>query len=264
MSASTGTDDKGFRIVTIPCLRDNYAFLIHDSTTNRTALIDAPEADPIETVLRARGWKLDAILLTHHHDDHIAAVPALLQNHKAQVYGAAADRHRLPPLDHALKGGDVFSLLGTPVEVIEVPGHTIGHIAFHLPELTAAFTGDSLMVMGCGRLFEGTAAQMYHSLTQLAALPPETLIHSGHEYTESNMRFALSILPDDPSLRARATKIAACRAEGSFTVPARLEKELATNPFLRAGEAQIARAIDMPDADPLRVFTRLRAMKDDF
>ncbi|ARO14064.1 hydroxyacylglutathione hydrolase [Ketogulonicigenium robustum] len=264
MSVTTGTDDKGFQIVTIPCLRDNYAFLIHDTTTNRTALIDAPEAAPIQTVLRARGWRLDAILLTHHHDDHIQAVPALVAEFKAKVYGAAADAERLPPLGHALKPGDRFSLLGTPVEVLDVPGHTVGHIAFYLPELSAVFTGDSLMVMGCGRLFEGTPAQMYDTLQRLAALPADTMVYSGHEYTESNMRFALSLLPDDPALRARAAKIAAVRAEGGFTIPAKLSQELATNPFLRSADPAIAHAVDMDGQDPARVFAKLRSLKDSF
>jgi hydroxyacylglutathione hydrolase len=215
-------------VVTVPCRTDNYAFLVHETATGATALVDAPEAAPIRAALDARGWRLTDILLTHHHDDHVAAVPALRAG--AQVVGAAADSHRLPELDHAVRAGETIEVAGTRVDVLDASGHTMGHVAYHMPALGVAFTADSLMALGCGRLFEGDAATMWATLTRLAALPPETWICSGHEYTQANARFALSVDGDNPDLRARAAAIEAARAEGRPTVPSRLADEIATNP----------------------------------
>lgn len=251
-------------IVTIPCLKDNYAFLLHDRATGATAVIDVPEAEPIRAALAARGWTLSDILITHHHGDHIDGVAALRAASGAQVWGAGADAHRLPALDHALSPGDRFLVGELAVDVIDVPGHTIGHIAFHVPQAQAVFTADSLMAMGCGRLFEGTAAQMWDSLQELAALPPGTLVCSGHEYTASNARFAMTIEPDNPALISRVRDIEAARAAGKPTVPSPLSLELATNPFLRAAEAGIARHLGMVGAPPADVFARIRSLKDAF
>ncbi|MEM9970428.1 MAG: hydroxyacylglutathione hydrolase, partial [Pseudomonadota bacterium] len=168
-----------FDLVTIPCRSDNYAFLLHRG--GQTALIDAPEAAPILTELARRDWSLDEIWLTHHHSDHIEGVPALVEAHGCRVRGAAADAHRLPSLDHAHKGGDQFTFAGADVDVMEVYGHTVGHIAFHMPAADAVFTGDSLMALGCGRLFEGTPDQMWDALSRLAALPGDPMVFSGHE-----------------------------------------------------------------------------------
>ena len=194
-------------IVTIPCLKDNYAFLLHDPNTGATAVIDVPEAEPIQAALAARGWTLSNILITHHHWDHVDGVAALRAATGARVWGAAADAHRLPPLDQAVAEGDSVMIGGIAAHVIDVPGHTIGHIAFHVPQAQAVFTADSLMALGCGRLFEGTAAQMWDSLQKLAALPPETQVCSGHEYTAGNARFALTIEPDNPKLMSRVRQI---------------------------------------------------------
>ena len=188
-------------LVTIPCLSDNYAFLLHDARTGQTALVDAPEAAPIKTALDARGWTLTDILLTHHHADHINGLAPLRGS--ARVIGAAADAHRLPPLDLAVAEGDSITVCGETVDVLEVPGHTVGHIAFHVPGAGLVFTADSLMAMGCGRLFEGTPAQMWDSLLKLRALPAETVVCSGHEYTSANMAFALSLEPANPRLILR-------------------------------------------------------------
>ena len=251
-------------LVTIPCLTDNYAYLLHDDASGHTTLIDAPEAAPILAALAARGWRLDQILLTHHHSDHIQAVPEIVAATSAAVLGAQADAHRLPPLTRALAPGDSVAIGPETALVLDVSGHTVGHIAFHLPDSALAFTADSLMAGGCGRLFEGTPALMWESLQKLAALPGETLICSGHEYTTSNLRFAATIDPDNPALQARIADVALARAENRPTVPARLSLELATNPFLRARLPHIKALIGLPDATDTQAFAEIRTRKDKF
>lgn len=189
---------------------------------------------------------------------------ALVAATGARVIGAAADAHRLPPLDRALLDGDLILVGAEAGHVIDVPGHTLGHIAFHFPASALVFTADSLMAMGCGRLFEGTPAQMWDSLSKLAKLPPETLICSGHEYTAANMRFALSLEPDNPNLILRSDRITAARSQGLPTVPSRLADELATNPFLRANSAQTKALLGSRNATDAEAFADLRARKDSF
>ncbi|MEX0371347.1 MAG: hydroxyacylglutathione hydrolase, partial [Tateyamaria sp.] len=226
-------------IRTIPCLSDNYAFLAHDPETGKTALIDVPEAGPILSVLEETGWTLTDILITHHHYDHIDGLDAVLAAYPAQVVGAAADAHRLPKLDHAVAEGDTASIGHERGTVIDVSGHTVGHIAFHFPGAKAVFTADSLMALGCGRVFEGTKPQMHKSLQKLAALPGETRVYSGHEYTAANGKFALTIDPENLDLISRIDEVADKRASGTPTVPSLLSEELATNPFLRAHDPAI-------------------------
>ncbi len=249
-------------LVTVPCLADNYAFLLHDPGSGATACIDVPEAAPILQALAARGWRLSDIWITHHHPDHVGGVAALVAATGAQVTGAAADAHRLPPLDRAVVPGDSVALGASRGTVLDVPGHTVGHIAYVLPGF--AFTADSLMAAGCGRLFEGTPAQMWDSLRRLAALPGDTLICSGHEYTAANIRFALTIEPGNPALQARAARVAEARAAGRPTVPSTLAEEQATNPFLRAGLPEIRAALGMADAPGAAVLAEIRARKDRF
>lgn len=251
-------------IVTVACLKDNYAFLVHDTATGATAVVDVPDETPVEAELARRGWALGEILITHHHADHTDGVDALREATGARVTGAKADAGRLPRLDRAVAEGDRFALGSAEVRVLDVPGHTVGHIAFHLPAANAVFTADSLMALGCGRVFEGTAAQMWASLTKLAALPPETLVCSGHEYTETNARFALTIEPDNPELLARAERVRAARARGAPTVPSTLAEELATNPFLRARLPEVKAAIGLPGAADAEAFAEIRARKDRF
>lgn len=251
-------------IVTIPCLADNYAYLLHDAATGATAVVDVPEVGPIVAELKARGWRLSDILITHHHADHIQGVAELVAATGAKVTGAAADAHRLPPLDRAVAEGDQISLGSETGRVLDVSGHTLGHIAYHFPASRAVFTADSLMALGCGRLFEGSPAQMWQSLGKLAALPPETLVCSGHEYTQSNARFALTVDPDNPALISRSERVAAARAEGRPTVPSTLAEELATNPFLRAGAPQIKAALGLSEATDAECFAEIRRRKDRF
>ncbi|MDH3264418.1 MAG: hydroxyacylglutathione hydrolase [Paracoccaceae bacterium] len=251
-------------IVTIPCLKDNYAFLLHDTATGATAVVDVPDETPVEAELARRGWALTDILLTHHHADHIDGVDALREATGAKVSGAAADARRLPRLDRAVAEGDTFTLGSAEVRVLDVSGHTVGHIAFHVPAANAVFTADSLMALGCGRVFEGTAPQMWQSLSKLAALPPGTRVCSGHEYTEANARFALTIEPANPDLVARAEHVRAARARGEPTVPSTLAEELATNPFLRARLPAVKAAIGMPGAPDAEAFAEIRRRKDRF
>lgn len=251
-------------LVTLPCLADNYAFLLHDPRSGATAVVDVPEAEPVQRALAERGWQLSDILITHHHDDHIAGVDALRAATGARVTGAQADAHRLPRLDRAVTPGDRLAFGPDWAEVIAVPGHTLGHVAYHFAQSGLLFSGDSLMAGGCGRLFEGTPAQMWDSLSRLARLPETTLVCSGHEYTAGNLRFAATIEPDNAALRARIAWVAAERAAGRYTVPSTLAEERATNPFLRAGLASVKAAIGLPEASDTESLAELRARKNRF
>lgn len=249
---------------TVPCLRDNYAYLIHDASSGRTAVVDVPEAAPIERALAQSGWTLSDILITHHHDDHIGGVEALRAATGAAVWGARADQHRLPALDHVLEEGDLMTLGGESGIVIDVPGHTVGHIAFHFPDSALAFTADSLMALGCGRLFEGSAAQMWDSLRKLMALPENTLICSGHDYIKGNGAFALSVDPDNIALKTRLADLEAGRASGKPMATASLGVEKATNPFLRASQDYLKTRCGQATATDLEMFAYLRDLKDRF
>jgi hydroxyacylglutathione hydrolase len=244
----------------IPCRSDNYGYLLHDPIEDVFAVIDAPEAAPLIAAIDAAGGRLDLILLTHHHGDHVEAVADLVARYGARVIGAAADAHRLPPLDHQVAEGDRVRVGAQEGAVIDVSGHTLGHIAYHFEGCAAAFTADSLMALGCGRLFEGTPSQMWASLSKLMELPPETRIHSGHDYFDANARFALSIEPDNAALRERIAR----KADGTPVMPATLAVELATNPFLRAPLPGVKAAVEMAGEDDGEVFAEIRRRKDSF
>lgn len=248
----------------VPCLADNYCYIVHDPATDTTTAVDVPDAVPVLRELSERGWKLSHILLTHHHHDHIDGVRALAAATGARVIGAAADAPRLPRLTEEAAPGRDLHIGMEAVRVIEASGHTVGHLAYYFPDAGLAFTGDSLMSWGCGRLFEGSPAQMFDTLSRLAALPDDTLICSGHEYTEANGRFALSLEPDNPALQARMADTRARRARNAPTVPVPLALEKATNPFLRAADPGLRRALGMETATDLAVFTEARARKDRF
>lgn len=251
-------------LLTLPCRSDNYAFLVHDPESGATALFDAPETAPIMAALSDRGWTLTDLFLTHHHGDHVEGVEDLRAAHGCRVVGAAKDAERLPPLDKAVNPGDALEFAGHTLDVLAADGHTIGHIAYYLADAGAAFTGDSLMALGCGRLFEGTPEQMWDTLSRLMALPEDTQICSGHEYTAANARFALSVDPQNPALIKRAEDTDDMRARGAFTVPSRLSLELATNPFLRAGAPEMKKAVGMENASDAEVFAAIRRAKDNF
>ncbi len=257
----------GLEIVTVPCRSDNYAYLLRDAATGQVALVDAPEERPIRAALEARGWGLDQIWVTHHHGDHTEAVGPLKAEFHCKVVGHAKDAARLPTLDLAVGEGDRVALGETEARVVDVSGHTIGHIAFVVEdtgEAPAAFTADSLMALGCGRVFEGTHAMMWESLSKLMALPPETRIYSGHNYGQANGRFARSIEPENAALLARIGRIEAADAEGAPIVPVTLGEELATNPFLRAPEPEVKAAVGLAGADDAAVFAEIRRRKDMF
>jgi len=251
-------------IVTVPCLSDNYAFLLHDAATGATAVVDAPEAGPIRAALAERGWTLTDILITHHHWDHVDGVADLVAETGAATWGNAADAARLPPLTHALSPGAHVTIGGETGTMMDVSGHTIGHVAFHFAASNAVFTADSLMALGCGRLFEGTPGQMFDSLSRLAALPPETIVYSGHEYTAANAKFAMTIEPDNPDLILRRDAVEAARRENRPTVPSTMREELATNPFLRTRSSAIKTRLGMAEASEPDIFAEIRARKDNF
>ena len=238
----------------VPILSDNYAWLLRDEATGLRAAVDPADADAVIRAIDALDARLDLILLTHHHDDHVAGTDRVRRRYGCPVVGAAADARRLPALDRGVAEGDEVALGEASARVFDTPGHTRGHIAFAFEGADGAppvlLCGDTLFSLGCGRLLEGTAAEMFASLRKLAALPPETLVCCGHEYTQSNARFALHADPGNTALRARAAEVERLRAEGRPTVPSRLGDELAENPFLRA-----------PDVPTL---ARLRSEKDTF
>jgi hydroxyacylglutathione hydrolase len=233
----------------VPILKDNYAWLLRDSS-GATAIVDPAEPEPVIAALERAGGQLDLILLTHHHADHVAGTDEVRARFSARVVGAAADARRLPNLDQAVREGDRVALGDAAAEVIDTPGHTRGQINFYFPDGGVLLSGDTLFSLGCGRLIEGSAAEMFASLRKLAALPGATQVCCGHEYTESNARFALSVDGGNQALVRRAEEARRQRAAGQPTVPSLLSDELATNPFLRAPD--VAR------------FADLRARKDRF
>lgn len=237
-------------VVAVPVLADNYAWLLRDAASGTVAVVDPGEAGAVEAALAARGWRPALILLTHHHADHVGGAAALRAAHGAAVVGAAADAHRLPPLDRAVRPGETVAVGDTVAEVIDTPGHTRGHIAYHFPAAAVLACGDTLFSLGCGRMFEGTAEVFFATLRRLAALPDETLLLCGHEYTAANARFALTVEPDNAALQGRAAEVEALRAAGRPTLPVPLGREKQANPFLRAADAA--------------AFARLRAAKDAF
>lgn len=244
----------------IRCLKDNYAFLVHDRATGEATLIDAPEARPILAALERSGARLTRVLITHHHWDHVDGLAEICAAHPAAVFGNAADRARLPALDHAFAPGD--SLLDGDCTVLDAAGHTLGHVAFHFPRLQALFSADSLMTHGCGRLFEGTAADMFATIARFAALPDETRIYSGHDYAASNLAFAAGYAPEPDALAARQAELARLAREGLPTTGTTLASEKALNPYLRTHLPQVAEAAGLPGAPPLEVFAEIRRRKD--
>lgn len=248
----------------VPCRTDNYALLLHDDATGTTVLVDAPEEAPLRDALARRQWRLTHILITHHHADHVEALLPLKQAFGIQAYGPDRDMGRITGLDKGLRDGDRLQAGSFAVEVMETPGHTLGHIAFHFPNAAILCAGDTLFALGCGRLFEGTPEMMWMSLQRLRALPPHTSLYCGHEYTLANARFALSVNPGNTALAAYAARVEALRMANRPTLPSTIRAECDANPFLRADDPSLAAALGMEGADALAVFTELRARKDRF
>lgn len=251
-------------IVLVPALSDNYVYLLHDAGTGATAVVDPAEAEPVEAALAERGWTLSQIVNTHHHHDHIGGNDALKAKYGVPIVGPRSEAARIPGMDVTVGDGDTVDIIGHTATVYETPGHTTGHIAFHIADSAALLCGDTLFALGCGRMFEGTPAQFWTSLSTLRSLPTETRIYCGHEYTQSNARFALSVDGGNAKLKARAEEIDRLRAAGRPTIPSTIGDELDTNPFLRADDPAMAAAVGMAGADPVAVFAEIRKRKDAF
>jgi hydroxyacylglutathione hydrolase len=247
-----------------PCLQDNYGFLLHDPDAQLTAAIDTPDAGAILAELQSKAWRLTHILNTHHHADHAGGNLRLKERTGCRIVGPRADAARIPGIDIEVAEGDVFAFGSHPVRVHDTPGHTRGHIVYFLPDDEIAFVGDTLFAMGCGRLFEGTPAQMWGSLRKISAWPSGTQLYCAHEYTQANARFALTVEPGNQALIERANEVNRMRAAGRPTIPTTLRQELATNPFMRAASPELKAAIGLPGADEVAVFAKTRALKDAF
>ena len=248
----------------LPALSDNYIYLLHEADSGTTAIVDPAVPEPVIAALEERGLKLDLILNTHHHMDHIGGNAALKARYGATLIGPRAELSRIPDMDRTVGEGDEVAVGGETARVIETPGHTSGHISFWFENSKALFCGDTLFALGCGRLFEGTPAQMWDSLSKLRALPDDTLVYCGHEYTAGNAKFALTIEPDNQALAAYAEQIAATRARNRPTIPALLGEEKRTNPFLRADQPGLQAAIGMPNSSTVTAFAEVRGRKDRF
>jgi len=248
----------------IPAFQDNYIWLL--ARNGQAVVVDPGDAAPVHTELRRSGLQLTDILVTHHHGDHVGGVAELADTYRARVWGPA--RESIPRRDVALREGDSIEVMGQRFEVIDIPGHTLGHIALHAPALDAVLCGDTLFTCGCGRLFEGTAEQMVTSLSKLARLPDATRVYCGHEYTLSNLRFARAVEPDNAPLAQRQRECEQLRARGEPTVPSTLALEKATNPFLRCEQASVRAAAERHSrgagSDPVATFAALRAWKNAF
>jgi hydroxyacylglutathione hydrolase len=246
------------------CKSDNFGVLLRDAASGETALIDAPEEAAILAAVERTGWRPTVILTTHHHLDHVEANLALKKRFGLRIVGPKAEAEKIPGIDETVEEGDPLRFAGEEVRVIATPGHTAGHVTYHLPSAGLAFAGDTLFALGCGRLFEAGAEVMHRSLSKLAALPPETAVYCGHEYTQANARFALSVDPTNPALKARAAEIDRLRGEGKPTLPTTIAEELETNPFLRWGDPALRRNLGMENAADWEVLAEVRKRKDVF
>lgn len=244
--------------------QDNFGYLIHDEASGRTAALDAPEAAAIRAALDRRGWRLSDIFITHHHLDHVEAIAELKAAFGSRVVGPRAEADKIEGLDELVGDGDRVRLGETVFDIIATPGHTLGHIVYHDAENKHLFSADALFSLGVGRMFEGTPGPMWSGLERLRALPDETLVYCGHEYTESNARFALSIDPDNAALQGRAAAVRALRAAGRPTIPFPLGEDKRANPFLRADAPELARHYGLEGKHPSEVFAAIRRGKDNF
>jgi hydroxyacylglutathione hydrolase len=246
------------------CRKDNYGVLLHDPASGATAAIDAPEAAPIEAALKATGWRLTDILVTHHHADHTDGIVELKQKHKCRVVAPQAEAGKIPAVDETVREGDTVKVGALSANVIETPGHTAGHITFHFGADKLAFAGDTLFSIGCGRVIEGTPEMMWESLLKLRKLPGDTRVYCGHEYTLANIKFAQIIEPDNAALKARAVEAQKQIADGAFTIPTTIDEENAANVFLRADVPAVAAAVGLAGKPAAQVFAEVRARKNKF
>lgn len=248
----------------VPCLSDNYAVLLHDSVTEATAVVDAPDGAAIIAAADAAGWSITEVLVTHHHADHVQGIPALKARYGATVVGPRQEAEAIPGIDAVVEDGDPVAVGGLVGRVLETPGHTRGHVVYLFEDEHLLFSGDTLFSLGCGRAFECEPAVLWRSLARLRALPGDLSVYCGHEYTLANARFALSVDPGNGDLRAFVARVEQARAQGLPTVPSLLADEVKANPFLRADDAVIAAGLGLAGAEPDVVFTELRERKNNF
>ncbi|KAL7145512.1 hypothetical protein ABFS83_07G089300 [Erythranthe nasuta] len=256
---------SSLQIELVPCLRDNYAYLLHDVDTGTVGVVDPSESVPIIEALNKKNWNLNYILNTHHHYDHTGGNIDLKERYGAKVIGSGLDKERIPGIDIVLNDGDKWMFASHQVLVMSTPGHTRGHISFYFPGSKSVFTGDTLFSLSCGKLFEGTPQQMLSSLRKITSLPDDTNVYCGHEYTFSNSKFALSIEPGNQELQSYATDIVHLRNKGLPTIPCSLGKEKLCNPFLRTSSLEIRRSLKIPEsADDAEALGAIRQAKDNF
>ena len=246
------------------CRSDNFGVLVHEAESGTTITIDAPAEEPILAALDEAGWTLTHVLTTHHHGDHVEANEALKARFHVEVIGPEKEKMKIPGIDRAVSGGQTIDVGGIAVEVIDTPGHTLGHVSYYMPQAQALFAADTLFSLGCGRLFEGDPAMMWESLKRLRELPGETLLYCGHEYTATNAKCALAVDPGNVALRERVGEVEELRREGQPTLPVLLEREKKTNPFLRADDPSLMAAMGMEGADPVDVFAAIRRKRDQY
>jgi hydroxyacylglutathione hydrolase len=244
------------------CLKDNYGVLLHDPTSGATAAIDAPEAAPVEAALKATGWKLTDILVTHHHADHTDGIAALKGSHRCRVVAPHGEAARIPLVDETVRENDKVRVGSLEARVLETPGHTAGHISYVFPADKLAFVGDTLFSIGCGRVIEGTPEMMWQSLLKLRGLPDDTRVYCGHEYTLANVRFARTIEPDNAALAAREKEVEKLVAAKTPTIPSTLGEEKAANPFLRADVPEVAKLLGLAGKPAWQVFAEIRERKN--
>jgi hydroxyacylglutathione hydrolase len=246
------------------CLTDNFGVLLHDPMSGATASIDAPEAAPIEAALKKTGWRLTDILVTHHHADHTQGIGELKARHKCRVVAPRHEQKPIAHVDETVGEGDTVKVGALEARVIDTPGHTAGHISYFFPADKLAFVGDTLFSIGCGRVIEGNPEMMWNSLKKLRALPDDTAFYCGHEYTAANIRFAKTVEPNNKALAARAEEAAKELAAGQATIPATIGAEKAANPFLRADDTEVAKAVGLVGAPAWKVFAEIRERKNRF
>jgi hydroxyacylglutathione hydrolase len=249
-------------IVLLPCLADNYCVILHDPASGETAAIDAPSAAAVKAFLAERGWRLNELFITHHHTDHTGGIDELKAFYGMPVTGPEAEADRISGLTRTVTEKSELSFAGHPIQILETPGHTLGHVTYYLPKDGIAFTGDTLFSLGSGKIFEGDPEMMWNSVSKIAALPDSTNVYCGHEYTLNNARFALTIEPENDALKKRVAEVEALRAAGKPTLPTSIGQEKATNPFLRPQSRAIQARLGMLGAPDWEVFARLRQLKN--
>ncbi|MCT4656584.1 MAG: hydroxyacylglutathione hydrolase [Cohaesibacter sp.] len=256
--------DLDFQTHLIPCLSDNYAVLLHEAQSGQTVLVDAPEEEPILKALAEKGWTLTHILITHHHWDHTQALESIKAQTGAKVYGPKVSLDKVPQIDEGLEDGSEVPFGESGFLAMGTPGHTLDHISYWIPDAEMAFTGDAFFSLGCGRVFEGNLKDMWFAIDRIAKLPPETIIYCGHEYTEANGNFCLSIEPDNEHLKRRMEEVKSLRADGKPTLPTTMLEERATNSFIRANDPDVKKALGMEGKEDWEVFAEIRTRKDNF